>query len=194
MTPSPAPQVLIVLGSPRRQGNSTLLAKRIAAGATAAGARVETVRLYDLAIRPCTACEACRGSSADDCVLDDDLRTLYPALRACDALVIASPIYWFGVSGPTKTFIDRWYGLGGPQGYPDLKGKRLGVALAYADPDPFVSGAGNALRMVQDACRYVDATLVGAVYGTAEEAGAIQANEALLQQATDLGRQLVATV
>lgn len=193
MTSSPAPQILIVTGSPRRQGNSTILAEQIAAGATDAGAQVETVRLYDLDIQPCTACDACRGDSADDCVLDDDMRPLYPKLRACHALVIASPIYWFAVSGPTKTFIDRWYGLGGPQGYPDLKGKRLGVALTYADPDPFVSGAGNALRMFQDACRYVGATLVGAVYGTAEEAGAIKGSEALLQHATELGRQLAAT-
>ena len=185
-------QVLIAIGSPRRKGNSTILAQRIAAGARAAGAEVETVRLHDLEIRPCTACNACRKDSADDCVLQDGMQGLYPRLRACDALVIASPIYWFTVSAQTKLFLDRWYGLGGPQGYPDLKGKRVGVALTYADPDPFVSGAANALRMFQDACRYVDADLIGMVYGTAWEAGEIKANKALLKQARELGKRLAA--
>ena len=187
------PQVLIVIGSPRRKGNSTILAQRVAAGARAAGAEVETVRLHDMDIRPCTACNGCRKDAADDCILDDDMQTLYPKLRACDALVIASPIYWFTVSAQTKLFMDRWYGIGGPQGYPDLEGKRVGIVLAYADPDPFVSGAANALRMFQDACRYVDARLVGMVYGSAWEAGEIKANKALLKQARELGNQLATT-
>jgi len=187
-------EVLIAIGSPRRKGNSTILARRIAAGARAAGAEVETVRLHDLEIRPCTACNACRKDSADGCVLQDGMQGLYPRLRACDALVIASPIYWFTVSAQTKLFLDRWYGLGGPQGYPDLKGKRVGVALTYADPDPFVSGAANALRMFQDACRYVGADLIGMVYGTAWEAGEIKANKALLKQARELGKRLAADV
>ncbi len=183
-------QVLIALASPRRKGNSTILARRLAAGARAAGAEVQTIRLHGMDIRPCTACDGCRKDAADDCVLPDEMTALSPTLRACDALVIASPIYWFTVSAQTKLFMDRWYALGGPQGYPDLKGKRVGVVLTYADPDPFVSGAANALRMFQDACRYVGADLVGMVYGSAWEAGEIKANKALLKQARELGKQL----
>ena len=81
------------------------------------------------------------------------MRRLYPKLMAADAIVIASPIYWFTVSAQTKLFMDRWYALGGADGYA-LAGKKFGVVLAYADADPFSSGAVNALRTFQDAFSY----------------------------------------
>jgi len=182
--------VVVLLGSPRRKGNSAILAARIAAGARAAGADVESFYLHGMNIRPCTACDACKADIAKDCVIRDDMQILYPKLRAADAVVIASPVYWFTVSAQTKLFIDRCYALGDMRDYA-LKGKRIGVALTYADPDPFVSGAVNALRMFEDACHYVGAELVGMVYGTASKAGEIKANRALLRQAHELGKALV---
>jgi hypothetical protein len=62
--------------------------------------------------------------------------------------------------------------------------------LAYADADPFVSGAVNALRTFQDAFTYIGAELVGAVYGSAAKAGEIKKNKALMDSAFDLGRKL----
>ena len=190
MTKNKPPKILIVIGSPRRKGNSTILAQKVAAGARAAGAEVETFRLHEMNIRPCTACEACKKHIDTDCVLDDDMRPLYPKLRAAHAIVIASPIYWFTVSAQTKLFMDRCYALGGPQGNA-LKGKRIGIALTYADPDPFSSGAVNALRMFEDGFRYIGADLVGMVYGSAWHAGEIKANKTLLKQARELGKRLV---
>ena len=118
------------------------------------------------------------------------MRRLYPKLKAADAVVIASPIYWFTVSAQTKLFMDRWYALGGEDGYGDLSGKKFGVVLAYADADPFSSGAVNALRMFQDAFRYLGAELVGSVYGSAWKAGEISGNEPVMQAAYELGRNI----
>ena len=123
-------------------------------GAKGEGAKVETVFLHRLDIRPCTACDSCRRKLRNDCVIDDDMRRLYPKLMAADAIVIASPIYWFTVSAQTKLFMDRWYALGGADGYA-LAGKKFWVVLAYADADPFSSGAVNALRTFQDAFNYL---------------------------------------
>lgn len=184
-------KVLIFMGSPRKAGNSTTLAKQVAAGAEAAGARVESFYLHDMDIKPCDACDACRGKSEADCILDDDLKTLFPKLRQADVLVIASPIYWFTVSAQTKLFMDRWYALGGPEGH-SFKGKRFGIVLTYADTDPFSSGAVNALRTFQDALNYVGASRVGMVYGSAWEPGEIKKNQELMEKAYDLGKQLVA--
>ena len=186
-------KVVVLLGSPRKKGNSAILASRVIAGAKAAGAEVESFYLHGMHIQPCNACDACKKHIDTDCVLDDDMRPLYPKLRAADALVIASPIYWFTVSAQTKLFMDRCYALGGPQGNA-LKGKRIGIALTYADPDPFISGAVNALRMFQDGFRYIGADLVGMVYGSAWHAGEIKADKALLRQARELGKQLVGGV
>ena len=54
------------------------------------------------------------------------------------SLLIASPVYWFTFSAQTKLFMDRLYAFVGPSGW-GLAGKRIGIALTYADPDPFVS-------------------------------------------------------
>jgi multimeric flavodoxin WrbA len=114
---------------------------------------------------------------------------LYTKLRSADAIVIASPIYWFTVSAQTKLFMDRWYGLGGDNGYA-LAGKKFGIVLAYADVDPFFSGAVNALRTFQDALRFIEAEIVGMVYGSASKAGEIRNNKALMDEAYDLGKRI----
>jgi len=184
-----AKKVVIVKGSPRKNGNSSILASRVAAGAKAAGAEVELFYLHGMDIRPCTACDACRESGAAPCVIDDDMQTLYPRLCAADALVIASPIYWFCVSAQTKLFMDRCYALGGPEGNA-LAGKRVGIVLTYADADPFSSGAVNALRMLQDGFNYIGAHIEGMVYGSAWKAGAIRDNRDVMKAAYQLGKKL----
>jgi multimeric flavodoxin WrbA len=184
-------KILLVMGSPRKEGNSATLAKQVAAGAQATGAKVETLYLYTMNIQPCTACDACREERDKDCVIDDDMETLYPKLRQADALVIASPIYWFTVSAQTKLFMDRWYALGGPgEEYAAFAGKRIGIVLTYADVDPFASGAVNALRTFQDAFNYVGSEIIGMVYGSASEAGEIGNNRDLMEKAYELGKQL----
>ncbi len=184
-----ARKILIFTGSPRKDGNSATLAGQVAAGAMASGAKVESFYLQGMDIRTCDACEACRDKSETDCILDDDMKDLFPKLRQADAIVIASPIYWFTVSAQTKLFMDRWYALGGPQGHA-FKGKRFGIVLTYADADPFSSGAVNALRTFQDALNYVGASSIGMVYGSAWEAGEIKKNKELMEKAYDLGKQL----
>jgi multimeric flavodoxin WrbA len=182
-------KVLIAVGSPRKGGNSATLAKQVAAGAEATGAQVESLRLQDLDIRPCRACDACHKGEERKCVVEDDMQALYPKLREADVLVIASPVYWFTVSAQTKLFMDRWYALESPQGNA-LSGKRVGIVLSYGDSDPFNSGAVNALRTFQDAFGYIGAQIVGAVYGSASKAGEIAGNQALMDRAYRLGQRL----
>jgi multimeric flavodoxin WrbA len=184
-------KIIIVVGSPRKKGNSSILAKQVAAGARAGGAGVETFSLHEMKIKPCNACDACRKKAGTGCVLKDDMQKLYPKLRGADAIVIASPIYWFTVSAQTKLFMDRWYALGSDEGY-ELTGKRFGIVLTYADADPFVSGAVNALRTFQDACHFIGAEIVGMVYGSAWKAGEIRRNKGLMKEAYGLGKKLAA--
>ena len=166
-----ANKVVITLGSPREKGNSTLLAERAADGVRDAGGEPVIFRLHTMAIRPYRGCDACQRNK------DFPVRASrrhrpgsYAALRAADSLLIASPIYWFTFSAQTKLFMDRLYAFVGPSGW-GLAGKRIGIVLTYADPDPFISGAVNALRTFQDAFRHVGAPIVGMVYGRAHGAG-----------------------
>ncbi len=182
-------KIVSIHGSPRKNGNSALLAEQVEAGAREAGAQVVSFYLHGMDIRPCSACDACRGSIEAKCAIEDDMQSVHHALREADGLIIASPIYWFAVSGQTKVFLDRCYALGGPEGTA-LRGKRIVIALTYEDPDPFGSGAVNALRSLQDMFAYVDAPIVSMVYGTAGGAGEIASNPSLLGEAREAGRRL----
>ena len=131
-------QILILKSSPRKRANSSILADQVAAGARDAGATVESFDLHSLNIRPCDACDFCQDTT--ECVINDDMQMLYPKLRAADAIVVASPIYWFTLSAQAKLCIDRWYALEGPDGSA-LAGKQFGLALTYGDVDPYTSGS-----------------------------------------------------
>ncbi len=97
-------QIVILKGSPRERGNSNVLADRVANGAKESGAQVESFYLHGMDIRPCDGCDFCRDAGI--CAVNDDMQMLYPKLLAADAVVLASPIYWFTVCAQTKVFMD----------------------------------------------------------------------------------------
>ncbi len=115
---------------------------------------------------------------------------MYRKLLRADAWVIASPVYWYTMSAQTKTFMDRCYALTAYAKNP-FAGKRIAIAMSYGDVDPVKSGCVNALRTFQDAYRYGGSRIVGMVYGSATNAGEIADNEALMQEAEELGDRLV---
>jgi len=182
-------RVVIVKGSPREKGNSAVLADHVAEGAKAAGAHVESFYLHGMDISPCDACDSCHTEPYGGCVVSDDMQLLYPRLLDADAIVIASPVYWFTVSAQTKLFMDRCYALVDASGYL-TRGKKIGIVMTYGDSDPFSSGAVNALRTFQDGFGYVGAEIVGMVYGSADAAGEIQENAELMAKAYALGQNL----
>ena len=182
-------KVLVLLGSPRRKGNSAILAEKIAAGAKAAGAAVETLYLHGLSIAPCKACMACQKPGSKGCSIDDDMQPIYRKMLEADAWVLASPVYWFTMSAQLKLWMDRCFALPAYAKDP-FAGKRIALALAYGGEDPFDSGCVNALRTFQDAYRYAGAEIAGMVYGSAMGAGDIKADRALMKEARELGRTL----
>ncbi len=183
-------QVLVILGSPRRKGNSATLATQISQGAKSAGADVETIFLQDLKISPCRSCYTCQKHNSKGCAIKDDMQEIYPKLIKADAWVIASPVYWFTMSAQTKIFMDRCFALPAYAKNPFV-GKRIVIAMSYGDVDPVASGCVNALRTFQDAFSYTRSKIVGMVYGSAMKAGEIAENKALMQKAEELGKRLV---
>ena len=75
--------------TPRKNGNSEILVDHILAGATQAGASAEKVRLHDLSVRPCTACEACQASVAEPCIIEDDMASLLDKVRQLHAELVS---------------------------------------------------------------------------------------------------------
>jgi len=183
-----ANKILILKGSPRERGNSAALAERAAAGALEAGAQVESVYLHGLDIRACDGCDLCM-EQGEYCVIEDDMQSLYPKLLEADALLLASPIYWFTFSAQLKLCIDRWYGLWNFKN--DLfRGKPVGIILTYGDSDLYTSGGINAIHTFETLFRFLRAPIVGMVYGTAMDPGDAEKQPDLMERAYQLGQRL----
>ena len=180
-------KILILKGSPREQGNSNYLADQVGEAATEAGARVESIFLHGLDIRPCDGCDFCKETGA--CVIKDEMQPLYAKLLAADALVLASPIYWFTYSAQLKACIDRWYALFNYRS-DFFKGKPFGFVLAYGDEDLHSSGGINAIHTLETMCRFLQADIVGWVHGSMDGVGDAQKRPELIEKARQLGRKL----
>ena len=183
-------KILVLLGSPRKKGNSAVLANQIIAGAESAGAATEKIFLHGKDISPCQACYACQRPDSKGGAIDDEMQPISGKLIVAHGWVIASPIYWFSMSAQTKLFLDRCFAL--PAYKKDaFYRKRIAVAMSFGDEDAFNAGCVNALRTFQDSAHYVGANLVGMVYGSADKPGEIKSNASLMQQAEMLGKKLV---
>ncbi|TFH13251.1 flavodoxin family protein [Candidatus Bathyarchaeota archaeon] len=185
-------RVLIITSSPRKNGNSTILALKAAEGVKAAGGVADIAAIGNLKIAPCNACDACRAKPDAGCVIKDDMQPIYQKIEDAEGIIFATPIYWFNVSAQMKLLIDRTYATHRESGYA-FTGKDVGVILTYEDEDVYVSGGVNALHSFKDIFAYVKANLVGTVYGSANKAGEVQGNEKLLEKAYNLGRKIAQT-
>jgi len=97
--------ILILSGSPRKDGNTELLAEAFAKGA-AEHHHVEIVSVRDYKVNPCLGCNACFKTDRI-CAQKDDMATIYEKIGQADMLVIASPVYFYGISAQLKAVIDR---------------------------------------------------------------------------------------
>ena len=181
-------QILILKGSPREKGNSATLADRLAAGAKDAGAQVESIYLHSLDIRPCDACDLCKDPGSG-CGIEDDMQPRYPKLVEADAIVLASPIYWFTFSSQLKLCMDRWYAFQSSR-YQEIKDKPFGIILPYGDTDLYSSGGINAIHTFESMARFLHGELAGIVHASLDEAGEAEKQPALMEQAYRLGQQL----
>ena len=91
--------ILILSGSPRKGGNTELLAEAFAKGASAHH-HVEIVSVRDYKVNPCLG---------GNCVQKDDMAAIYEKVNQADMLVIASPVYFYGISAQLKAIIDRFH-------------------------------------------------------------------------------------
>ncbi len=194
----PKLKVLGIAGSPRKEGNTDLLLEQVLAGASNQQTDIKKVVLRELSIAPCRHCDGCLKTGT--CVQHDDMQWLQQDLREADHIVLASPIFFMGLTAQAKAMIDRcqtlWvmkYVLKVPVAIPPGK-KRSGL---------FISVAGSRYKNLFEPSR---ATLK-AWFSTLEakfeseltflgidEKGAISRHPTALQEAFALGKKLVSDV
>jgi multimeric flavodoxin WrbA len=185
-------RVLGIAASPRRNGNSSTLLRAALDGAGAAGAESTIIRINDLTFKGCQACASCPDGT---CRQHDAFAPVLAALQLADVWLLASPVYFDGVSGQLKTFYDRlyWFRRQGTEIKPRLAGKRrAAVLITYEDPEN-----AHYLEMARRLASYFPgfgdfpAAEVLAFPGLGP-ANAASANPELLERAASLGRKLVA--
>lgn len=98
-------KVIAFLGSPRKDGNTELLLKETLKAVRSKGPEITVFNLNEMDIRPCQDCGGC--DKTGECIIDDDMSQIYPAIRSADRIILASPIFFFGLSAQSKIMIDR---------------------------------------------------------------------------------------
>jgi len=182
-------KVLALCGSARKEGNTDLLIREILRGATEAGAAVETIRLSDLSIGPCTGCNHCK--THDNCIIPDDMSMLLEEVLQSSAVVIGSPVYMGQVTGQTKVFLDRLYQLRRGDRTLKVDGSHIRGAVVAVCGAPSHEHPQATLATLRVLFRYLDQPkvweLVGASLGPK---GIVKERVGLLEDAYELGRRL----
>ncbi len=102
-------KVIAFLGSPRQQGNTELLLNETLKGIEEEEHEVILFRPSQMNISPCLNCGECEQTG--ECIIDDDMAEVYRAIKEGDRFILASPIFFFGLSAQIKTLIDRCQAL-----------------------------------------------------------------------------------
>lgn len=97
-------KIVVFRGSPRREGNTDMLLRETIKAVSDENEIIQFT-LNDMNIRPCQNCGGCDETGS--CILTDDMDDIYPAIREADRIIVASPIFFFGLSAQTKVMIDR---------------------------------------------------------------------------------------
>ncbi|MEA1883408.1 MAG: flavodoxin family protein [Thermotogota bacterium] len=147
-------KILSVLGSPRKDGNTSKLMESYVDGvkSTHTDADITIVYPNEENIKPCLGCNACKGGSPKACIIDDEMKKYYEELNKADVVILATPVYWFNMSSQLKIFIDRMYGL-------DFKnfpsGKKLVLLMSFGDNDMISSGAVNISNSMKQMAKFL---------------------------------------
>ena len=106
-----AKNIVILNGSPRQKGNTSMLVEAFAEGARSAGYTVTEFFLSGMDIHGCKGCFGGHSGKECPCVQHDDMDMIYPAVKDSDVVVLASPLYYWTMSGQLRTALDRLFAL-----------------------------------------------------------------------------------
>jgi multimeric flavodoxin WrbA len=162
-------KLLVLVGSPRRTGNSATLAKAVQRGAEAASAQVSLRFVDDFILSFLCDCRSCRLPSGE-CSIADQFRTLFfEDFIPAQGVIFCSPLYWYGLSAQTKAFFDRtfcYYAGSYPDSARVIEGmsrKRIGLVLASEETYPGASL--GIVHQIQEFSCYTHSEFVGVVRG-----------------------------
>ena len=98
-------KAIAIVGSPRKKGNTEILARHTLKAIEEEGLDTELISLADLDVKPCTACDICQGE--ERCPIEDDLWPIYTKMKEADAIILATPVYFSSATPDIKALMDR---------------------------------------------------------------------------------------
>ncbi len=104
-------KIVILNGSPRRKGNTSALVRAFTEGAESAGHTVTEFFLDEMNIHGCKGCFGGHSGKDSPCVQKDDMDKVYPAVKESDVIILATPLYYWNMSGQIRTAVDRLFAL-----------------------------------------------------------------------------------
>ena len=185
-------KVLGIMGSPRIKGNTDLLLEEALKGAKSQGAEVEKIVVDKLKISPCKEYLGCFKDG--NCVIRDDMDDIYPKLLGADVVIIASPMFFYGVSSQAKALIDRCQALWArkhilKQSLPNGGRKGAFIAVGATKGKRLFEGAILTVKYFFEAIgvEYADELLIRGV----DARGEIKEHPIALSDAFELGKRVV---
>lgn len=143
--------ILILQGSPRKNGNTSFLVNAFKKGLEKSNHNVEILNVGTMKIAPCMSCEYCHNKGNGECIQKDDMQKIYESIKSSDMMVFASPVYYFNFSGQLQNVITRFY----PSGI--LPIKKYALILSSYSSDVY-SGIIETYKNILD---YFSATNLG---------------------------------
>jgi multimeric flavodoxin WrbA len=190
-------KMLVLVGSPRRAGNSAALAAAVQRGAEQEGTAVTTRFIDDYITSFLRDCRACRRPDGE-CSIDDRFRTLFfDDFLPADGVVFCSPVYWYGLSAQVKAFFDRtfcYYAASYPGSVKVIERmSRKRIALVLASEETYPGASLGIIHQLQEYARYTHSEFVGVVRGIGNSRSEVARDPGdPIQAAEQLGRELFA--
>ena len=176
--------ILVVHGSPRKGGNSQMMADAFIEGATEAGNEIRTVHVGTAKIGGCLACEYC-FSHGGECCQKDDMQPIYDDLEWAEIVVYAFPLYYYSYPAQVKAFMDRQFcAIGGRK----FAMKKAALLMPFEDKD--ITTADGLVKSFEIAMNYCHQEIIGIVLcNNTYEKGAIE-GKAELDKCRELGASI----
>jgi multimeric flavodoxin WrbA len=190
-------KVLGLFGSPRRGGNTDILLEEALKGAEKEGAEIERLYLSDLKMTPCRECHGC--DETGNCIILDEMQKIYPKLLEADVIILASPIFFYGVTAWAKILIDRSQALWAKKylvkdpsmGKGGKRRKGFFISVGATKGQKVFEGAILTVKYFFDV---LNAEYTGELlYKGVDGKGEILKHSEALEQAREAGRKLVLT-
>lgn len=178
-------KVLVLHGSPRRNGNTALLSEAFSKGALEAGHEVHKICIRDKKIQGCLGCGACQRNGGS-CVQKDDMADIYEAMLNADVIALASPVYFYTWTAQMKTVIDRTFAV-----EQKLTDKTFYLISAGAAPsEDYMETMQTTFEQYVECFRAGGNSIGGSVFGLSANQLKDTAGTAVEQKAYELGKMI----